>query len=310
MNIDLSCPSKTFVLGEYLVLDERQALVANTRPRFQLSLNSRGSGTCEGIHPNSPAGVWFRKHQQDFKGHSLSFIDPHEGRGGLGASSAQFLMVHYVHSVLAGHRPMLKSTETIQMIWEDFGELQKNAKGRQPSGADIVAQWTGGLSLLKLDDVEVQSLMWPFQRESFFILRTGKKLATHEHLKTLEKFDTTSLSESFSAAKSALIDINPNLFAESVNAYGRGLESLGLQAEESVKLVQAFRDSGLVKAAKACGAMGADMLFIFFDKERVSEIQKLIETMELEIVASHEDLSDGLKVSAEPNREITKGPWT
>lgn len=310
MNIELSCPSKTFVLGEYLVLEKGQALIANTQPRFQLKLSTRGSGTCEGIHPNSPAGIWFRKKQEDFKGHSLQFTDPHEGRGGLGASSAQFLMTHYVHSILAGQRPMLKSFDTVQMIWEDFCDLQKNAKGRTPSGADLVSQWAGGLSLIKLGEVEAQSLRWPFQKESFFVLRTGEKLATHEHLKTLESFDTKSLETSFYQAKSALIDVNADEFAKAINAYGAGLESLGLQVPESVKLVKAFRDSGLVKAAKACGAMGADMIFVFFDKEKVSEIQSLIDKLQLEVVANHEDITDGLKVSVEPNKEVTKGPWS
>ena len=88
-----------------------------------------------------------------------------------------------------------------------------------------------------------------------------------------------------------------------------GLESLGLLAQHSQVLIQKIKSLGLLRAIKACGAMGADVLFLFFDKGHGEKVKSFVKELGLDIIGDELSLSEGLKVSVEPNREITKGPW-
>jgi len=45
-----------------------------------------------GIHPESPAGLWWLR--QRFADQGLRWLDPYQGKGGLGASSAQFVAAY------------------------------------------------------------------------------------------------------------------------------------------------------------------------------------------------------------------------
>src|ERR1700729_3734074 len=106
----ITIPSKTFLLGDYISLLGGPVLVLNTEPVFQCLLEkSSGDQTIPhyfGIHPESTAGKFIQRFANDFAGYDLTFFDPHQGAGGFGASSAQFVMVYklwkYFPSPLAG----------------------------------------------------------------------------------------------------------------------------------------------------------------------------------------------------------------
>src|SRR5690606_39000184 len=112
-------PSKTFLLGDYLSLLGGPALLLNTEPRFQGLLESiqptvKSSAIADkiqaiepypGIHPQSPAGKFLQRHASDFADCNLTFFDPHQGAGGFGASSAQFLMVYALWSLKTSRWP-------------------------------------------------------------------------------------------------------------------------------------------------------------------------------------------------------------
>ncbi len=80
-------PAKTFLLGEYAALAGQSAVLLTTSPCFELSLSKEAG--LHGIHPDSPAGRWWKENAQSEVG--LQWHDPYQGCGGLGASSAQFL---------------------------------------------------------------------------------------------------------------------------------------------------------------------------------------------------------------------------
>src|SRR4051794_4338735 len=90
MSLVFSVPGKTFLAGEYLALSGGPSLVFASEPRFELSVTS-GAGKAEGIHADSPAGLFIKKNQDYFKNFDLVFHDPYQGKGGFGASTAQFL---------------------------------------------------------------------------------------------------------------------------------------------------------------------------------------------------------------------------
>ena len=63
MNIlEITCPAKTLIVGDYAALDGGDAIVLNTAPRFSCKIKkSQGEKTNFNIHPDSPAGQWITK---------------------------------------------------------------------------------------------------------------------------------------------------------------------------------------------------------------------------------------------------------
>nr|WP_256594408.1 hypothetical protein [Legionella pneumophila] len=52
-------PAKTFLLGEYAAIAGEPAILLTTSPCFTLTLTENAK--LEGIHPESPAGLWWQK---------------------------------------------------------------------------------------------------------------------------------------------------------------------------------------------------------------------------------------------------------
>ena len=90
----LSVPGKTFLLGEYVALDGGPSLLLSTEPRFELRVRARSRDVALPFHAQSPAGRFFERHADDLAAWEFEFRDPSGGRGGLGASSAQFALMY------------------------------------------------------------------------------------------------------------------------------------------------------------------------------------------------------------------------
>src|SRR4051794_11791453 len=93
--VTYSIAGKVFILGEYAVLGGLPALVGTVSPRFKMFL----SQTQDFIHPDSPLGrlqSWAKKMGLPDLG--FRFEDPFEGRGGFGASTAQFAMAYLAYA--------------------------------------------------------------------------------------------------------------------------------------------------------------------------------------------------------------------
>ncbi|MCJ8276001.1 MAG: hypothetical protein HRT44_09755, partial [Bdellovibrionales bacterium] len=78
-------PSKTFVLGEYLAINGTASLIMTTEPSFIVKVID---DSLYGYHPDSPAGQLRKELNHSSVG--FSFLDPHEGRGGFGRSTAEY----------------------------------------------------------------------------------------------------------------------------------------------------------------------------------------------------------------------------
>ncbi|MCB0406704.1 MAG: hypothetical protein KDD34_00795, partial [Bdellovibrionales bacterium] len=184
MKLRLTAPSKTFLVGEYAILHGGHALLANTEPRFEVIISTPGEGRCENIHPNSPAGQWARTHREAFEKIDFQFIDPHQGRGGFGASSAQFLLA-WAWSLL-DQVPFSRLTEGLDLsqILKDYHSLFEE-KSTRPSGGDVVAQSIGGICQVATAPLTMTEKSWPFKDLDFLIIPTGKKINTHKHLEGL-----------------------------------------------------------------------------------------------------------------------------
>ncbi len=298
MKILLSCPSKSFLLGEYSVLNAGSALLFNSEPRFQLVADMRGTGVIEGIPAGSPAGLWLAQNRDCFGASDLQFIDPHNGLGGFGASSAQFLLVHALAQLIADANGRRESSAVqVEAIWRDYRNLEiTNRSGIKPSGADIVSQFAGGLCEVNLEPFSFQQISWPFEGYEFVLVRTGHKVATHTHLNDLGDIDTGELTWILEQGLDAFETRDAQVFFDAVNDYHCELLELGLVADESQIFISTLIAQPFIRAVKGCGALSGDALAVFFAAENRSRVNRILEELHLPIVADLGALSTGFQM--------------
>lgn len=301
MTIRLSAPSKTFLLGEYAVLNQSGALLLSTKPRFAFSATTRGKAYSKIFHPKSPAGKFIKHNEDLLSGLDLQFNDPYEGGGGFGASSAQFALSYVLCEAL-------RSTEGLQSIklqdlWTSYRALFLTSSGRAPSGADVISQVIGGVTYFKESPWKCQSLQWPFENLDFFIIRTGFKVETHNHLKEISDMSFESLGVIFEKAFEAFKSQNQDVFLDSVNEYQEELFSRELTLEDSKELIEALRSTDCIKAVKGCGAMGADTVLLLFDSKDTEKVKDRLSLLDRKVVSSKADLTSGLRFRLDSQAE-------
>lgn len=305
MKLKLSCPSKTFLLGEYLVLNGGGALILNTEPRFELAVQTRGSGVVQGLAPESPAGQWIRQNRLVFQNVDVDFIDPHDGQGGFGASSAQYLLTHIATQILKnpGHREDFQ----IEPIWRAFRQLEViSHEGLRPSGADIVSQFVGGLCGFQMEPFAARAYRWPLEDYDVVIVPTGSKMATHEHLRGLKRVETDELQSVYSRAMETLAASDAGAFFDSVNDYYAELLEMGLVAEHTQVAVANLMSQPYVQAAKGCGAMGSDVIAVFVAKENRRLLDKALNDLGLRPVADANGIAGGFEMGVEEEESFIK----
>lgn len=293
MIIGLSVPSKSFILGEYAVLQGEPALLACTGPRFLMQLSAAPEGAIEGVHPQSPAGKWVRENRFHFAHYKGAFNDPHQGAGGLGASTAQFLM-SYAWS-LNQASPMAKWSQAwdLEQLMTSYIQVAYSGEGLAPSGADLLAQLGGGLAWVNKSPLSVSSLAWPFRHLKMAFLRTGQKVATHKHLAELKLGSISDLGSMVRQLPQILESQDDRAFCELIRDYGRALESRGCLLEDTKVLMDQAEACTGVLASKGCGALGADIFMIVYERDHEAEVKAAWGSR---WVSDSDQLSEGLKI--------------
>lgn len=282
-SIEISCPAKTFILGEYGVLDGGSAVLINTAPRFRCIFSKNSKETELPFFPKkSPVSQWVLSHRKEFKGLSLKWKDPYKGRGGLGFSSAQFNMLYGYSLILQG-----VSLDRIspQKLWRVYREME--FEGWIPSGADVVSQWVGGVCLFQQNPLRVRSLILPLPSIECLIVRTGERLNTYEHLKDLKLKDVSNLKELAQEGVRALESGNEMNFLKIVNEYGLALSHQGLVTKKTKDILQELKNFKEIEALKGCGAMGAEIIILFYKKEHDENLRKKLSHLEIITDNSH-----------------------
>lgn len=303
MSLILSAPGKTFLAGEYLAMDGGLALMGMTEPRFELRVRP-GAGGLVGISSTSPAGKFCAREKEFFKNFDLEFVDPHEGRGGWGASTAQYLMAF-----------AFKNCAPDEMLDVDLKDLLENYRqdawdgtGRAPSGADLVGQLKGSLTFFERNAGMTSQSAWPFENLEPYLLKTGVKLPTHEHLKVLAEADFSALVSPMTQIRDAWKIRDEGLFVDGIKSFGRELARKGLIAETTLDVLHDLAWMSGVKAAKGCGAMGADVVFILIEKGFRREFELWAEETDREILRLKDSLSAGLEIKVlATNQAFTEG---
>lgn len=279
-DIAFEIPSKTFVVGEYLAIQGTASMVLATEPSFFVKAIG---DQLYGFHEKSPAGQ-LRK-DLNLSSFGYSVFDPHEGRGGFGRSTAEFLSV-YMHDLV--NKGVTDITGDILQNLEEFVGLYQRSCGPdyKPSGADLVAQVCGGLCWYDGMNFNSEQLVWPFPGYDIYIFHTGKKLATHEHLQDLKKIDLRSLIPILIAARTSIDQANLKVFCESVNYYYDALDELNLSDKVIHESILKLRKNSEVLAAKGCGAMGVDTVLVIAEKSNENKIKDLCNAEDFQYISS------------------------
>ncbi|KTC97177.1 mevalonate kinase [Legionella erythra] len=277
-------PAKTFLVGEYAAVAGGPAILLTTSPCFEMTLVEGDHH--EGIHPDSPAGHWWATHRIPAK--SLLWHDPYAGKGGLGASSAQFIGAYLASCGL------LHVKASRQVLLEAYYQASWRGEGIRPSGYDVMAQTQHRCVYIHRQKDLLEHYDWPFKQLSFLLLHSGQKLATHYHLQRVAlPHSTAKLSSIAEEARQAFIEADDDRLVNAVNDYQQQLTDLRLMAPHTLNYLQALKANNQILAAKGCGAMGADVLLLIVPSESLIDQQKKLAEDGWTVLASNHNLHTG-----------------
>ncbi len=273
--IEISCPAKTFILGEYAVLDGGPAIVLNTAPRFSCRIQKTSKPAVLDLAENSPAGQWVKKNANDFQSAQFEWSVPYKQKGGLGFSSAQFNILYAYSFILReGSIDQIKP----QDIWRSYRSLKFD--GFLPSGADVITQWVGGVSVFEQKPLSVETLTSSLPDLQCMVLRTGDYFETYKYLRDFNLPDVSDLKKISQQGVQAIKQRDEAGFLEAVNDYRKALQRGNYITEKSREIIDKLIKSKAIKACKACGAMGAETLIAFYKKEEEEEVKKEVSFLE------------------------------
>ena len=286
--VEISCPAKTFVLGEYGVLDNGPAILFNTAPRFKCHISKGVKKSSIDFSKKSPASQWVKKNPVEFSDVSLEWTDPFNGNGGLGFSAAQFNILYAYSCFLRGD-----SIEKIQpqKLWRNYREMK--FEGWLPSGADVISQWVGGVCVFEQTPLSVESLTATFPEISFFVLKTGDQLNTHEYLKTLNLPDVSDLKQIAQRGVDSMKSKKEDVFIDSIKEYGKALAEKNFITDKTKQILKKLSSIKEIRACKGCGAMGAETIILLFKKEDKEFVRSQI--LDFEILTDESQLTYGVE---------------
>ncbi|MGZ3727388.1 MAG: hypothetical protein ACXWQQ_16435 [Pseudobdellovibrio sp.] len=272
-------PGKTFLVGEYSVLLGGAALGLATRPYFEYQLTEAEEVT--EFHPESPAGLYLKAHNE--KSGSL-FKDAYS-IGGFGRSTAEYF---------AAITPdLLKNKKSFFDILKEYKELHSH-KAVKPSGIDLAFQFFGNVTMADPQLNFYQTLDWNLVNTDFYLISSGLKINTHEHL---AKLDLNSLKDLVPVSEQVIKSYTASddkQFLEDMKHWCDLLDEKHLTHLNSVHIRKHLEKNPDIKLVKPCGALGADVLIVFFASERAEYIKNYLVETKFKIQAHSHDLANGL----------------
>lgn len=285
--MSVQVPGKTFLLGEYSVLAGGSALLLATSPTF------KKSSKIQKYHPDSAVARFL-------KGTEFNEVINDYFVGGFGKSSAEFILAWIDKNPDAIENAQL-SRSHIKNIFLDYKNLFSNDLSQQPSGADVVGQCLGPVTWFKPNVEESTVHSWPYPELGFYLVATGYKQLTHDHLAQL---DRALLADLVAVSDRAIVDFFKSAqdFISSLKNWSHLLQTQGLTAENSVNLKKSLEKNPEILCAKPCGALGADVFFVLFQTEKRSVVDRILQDMNLSIKANELSLTR-LNIDFKKDRE-------
>jgi len=295
-------PGKTFLVGEYSVLLGGAALGVATKPYFEFNFQKEFNlFPSFQIHAESPAGLYLRAHQVDQQiQQQVAFLNPYLSQGvlgGFGQSTAEYLAVY-------ANLNQGENLNSFDQIREEYQSLHRNKKN-PPSGVDLAFQYYGEVCLARPAEKNYQSGRWPFLDLDFFLVATGVKVATHQHLLELDLDELTLLPEQSEKVIEAFLQKKSSRFVDELKNWVHLLHTKKLTHSYSVDLRMQIEKNKKVLSVKPCGALGADVLLVLFESGDQEEVKKSLSALPLQIVARADDLCEGFYKNIQKKVERT-----
>ena len=262
-------PAKTFLFGEYAILDNAPAVVLATPPFFEVVHEGYTK-----FHKNSIAAKMLYSNQRLGIRSDFSFK-------GIGRSSAEVL-VAYVDS---------NSDIEITSLMKQY-KSHCELSGINASGADILCQWNGGC--LQYSQNSYESKQWPFKGYDIGIWSTGNQLATSAHLQEFRNVPD-GLIVSANACWSAWRQNDINNLCSMLNEFQAELVAGNLQDPATTKLVEKISSIEAVDAAKGCGAMGTDTVLTISKSSSRDDLIEQSDSLKINNIFLNNFTTSGLK---------------
>lgn len=276
---------KTFLSGEYAVLEGGSAITMATKPYFEFSEIQKPSFEKINIHPESAAGLYLKLKNQKIEN---LFLRNSYGGGGFGQSTAEFIYIWL--KVQKQSWPLAKNQHL--EIYQDYLDLFSENESTKPSGADLLTQINSGLSIFKNDQsATVQSMLWPFKKYEVLIFSTGLKVKTHEHLQNLDRKHCRDLIKLSDEVAQSIDSKNCDQFLLSMKAWVSALQDKGLTHPDILGLMKMMSLQFSDCIFKPCGALGADVIAVITPLGLRDTLIKYAEILKLKYQTSSSDLS-------------------
>jgi mevalonate kinase len=284
-------PGKTFLVGEYAVLLGGVSLGLATKPCFEYSIdisNIEGSSLSPEpivFHPNSPAGKFRTKNNSNEK---IYFKDQYSEMGvtgGYGRSTAE-----YFASITSS---LLKQKKSFFEILKDYKNLHSDYSIK-PSGMDLAFQFFGTVTLADQALNFYQNFDWKFETLDFYLISTGVKVNTHEHIANLDLNKLKELPQLSNIVANSYSENKQDDFLYHMSQWCELLQSHNLTHSNTLELKNFLESHDVIKLVKPCGALGADVLIIFFDKINALSVKTHLVENNIKVCAHSSDLTNGL----------------
>jgi mevalonate kinase len=268
----MQVPAKTFLIGEYVAMFGGPALLSLTHACFSIDTSAR-------LHKECPASRFWLS--ETGKACDWGLQDPYQGRGGLGASSAEFLLAY---------RQLYPKAYDLNHLYSCYQTFAHQGRGLPPSGYDLLAQTKEGCVVMEANPFRAHMSTWNFTDLGFVLVHTGKKLATHAHLSQLQTLEWKTLVADVEYACQAILENQADRFLAAVQGFTAQLFQLGLVAKHTQFLLEELNQHLPLLASKGCGAMGSDVIVLFALRENIDNIVDFLQKKSLYVLATHRDL--------------------
>lgn len=277
-------PAKTFLIGEYVALNQGPAIIITTTPYFRIKLIDNIITNISQINPQSPTGRFWTDINTFEK--YLFWEDPYNAIGGLGASSAQFLGAYLAYCFLHNLTP--NSTSLLELYYT----YSWHGKGLRPSGYDVLSQAQDQCVYINSKQGIIRSYPWIFKDLDFLIIHNGAKLITHKYLESInlpkEIFKLTPIA---TIALEAFEHQDGDQLIDAINAYQKQLELAQLVTQQSLKNLKILCKYKQILAAKGCGAMGADVLLVIVESAELNALYNELTIAGWRIIACSKNMN-------------------
>jgi mevalonate kinase len=268
----INIPAKTFLLGEYLALKGGPSLIALTKPCFTIDASKR-------LHPDCIAARFWQAKTATLLPFGLK--DPYDGVGGMGASSAEYLLAYHAY---------YGDFKDLEKLHQEYLQYAINP-GQKPSGYDVLAQTQQGISLIQQPNKHCLHFDWVFKELGFVLVHTGKKLPTHLHLQSsTQDFDWKKIAAATELGIDAISGNNVDKWLAAILSFQTELQKHHLLAPHSQALIENWQQQWPILAAKGCGAMGADVIALFLEKHNIDHVFSELSLKGFKMLATHQDL--------------------